>query len=160
MNSLDGWGLLLVEASILASLLFIILFVRRALRSVSPKRARMLSKSKKTFETHLGKINQLLKESETLSLDLSNNLEEKREIVKKLMDSLDEKIKSLEQLLEKVEGKIPAPDVGPNGQDGSGQIVEMALAGCGVADIAKRLGLSKEEVQLILDLRKITTHGV
>jgi hypothetical protein len=35
----------------------------------------------------------------------------------------------------------------------------MATAGCGVGDIAKRLGLSQEEVQLILDLRKITASG-
>ncbi len=52
--------------------------------------------------------------------------------------------------------KLPDCETGPEGRDGKGQIVQMALAGCEVTDIAKRLGLSKEEVQLILDLRKIS----
>jgi DNA-binding NarL/FixJ family response regulator len=65
---------------------------------------------------------------------------------------LDEKILSLNLLVEKIEGKISAKT-----PEGNGQILEMAVAGCGVSDIAKRLGLSQEEVRLILDLRKITT---
>ncbi len=158
MNFVDMWGLLLVEGSILISVLIIVLFVRRALRLPPPKKAKALSNSKKSLEGNLEKINQLLKESETLSSDFSNNLAEKREIVKKLIETLDEKTQCLNQLLEKPEGKLPASSLGANGKDGNGQIVEMALAGCGVADIAKRLGLSKEEVQLILDLRKITAN--
>ena len=69
---------------------------------------------------------------------------------------MDEKVRSLNQLLEKIEGKIPASKLGPGAKEGNGQVLEMAMAGCDVTDIAKRLGLSKEEVQLILDLRKIT----
>jgi hypothetical protein len=157
MNFNDAWGLLLVEASILASLLVILFFVRRALRMAPPKKARGLTQSKKSLETNLERINQLLKESETLTQDLTNNLAEKREIIKKLMESLDEKIRGLNLLLEKVEGKIPPPGPAVGGREGNGPVVEMALAGCGVSDIAKRLGLSQEEVQLILDLRKITT---
>ncbi len=158
MNLANTWGLLLIEGSILASVLIIVLFVKRALRLIPPKQAKAFSNSRKNLETNLEKINQLLKESESLSLDLSNNLAEKREIVKKLVETLDERIQTLNQLLEKIEGKIPASNPGPNGKEGNGQILEMAMAGCGVADIAKRLGLSKEEVQLILDLRKITTN--
>jgi hypothetical protein len=158
MNFADTWGLLLVESSILASIFIIILFVKRTLNIIPPKRVKALSTGKKNLESNLEKINQLLKESESLSLDLSNNLAEKREIVKKLVETLDERIQTLNQLLEKIEGKIPASNPGPNGKEGNGQILEMAMAGCGVADIAKRLGLSKEEVQLILDLRKITSN--
>lgn len=158
MNFADAWGLLLVEGSILISVLIIILFVKRALKLLPPKKTRALSSSKKNLDTNLEKINQLLKESQTLSSDLSNNLTEKSDIVKRLIDNLDEKIQSLNQLLEKVEGKIPPPNAGANGKEGNDQILEMAMAGCGVTDIAKRLGLSKEEVQLILDLRKITIN--
>ena len=158
MNFSDPWGLLLVEGSILASVLIILLFLKRALRLLPPKKAKALSSSKKNLETNLEKINQLLQESQTLSLDLSNNLAEKKEIVKKLVESLDEKIQSLNQLLGKIEGKVPAPNPGPEGREENGQVLEMAMAGCGTADIAKRLGLSKEEVQLILDLRKIATN--
>ena len=157
MNLSDAWGFLLVEASILASLLIIVIFLRKTLKIIPPKKIKGLTQSKKNLETNLEKINQLLQESETLSQDLSNNLAEKREIIKKLMDSLDEKILSLNLLVEKIEGKIPASPLSANGPEGSGQILEMAVAGCGVSDIAKRLGLSQEEVRLILDLRKITT---
>jgi len=157
MNLSDAWGLLLVEASILASLLIIVIFLRKTLKIIPPKKIRGLTQSKKNLETNLEKINQLLKESETLSQDLSTNLTEKREIIKKLMESLDEKIRALNLLVEKIEGKIPANALSANGPEGNGQILEMALAGCGVSDIAKRLGLSQEEVRLILDLRKITT---
>ncbi len=152
----DSWGLLLVEATILASILIIILFVKRALSFIPPKKAKALSTSKKNLETNLEKITQLLKESQNLSQDLSGNLAEKKEIVRKLVESLDEKIRRLNQLLEKIEGKIPASKLGPDAKEGNGQVLEMAMAGCDVTDIAKRLGLSKEEVQLILDLRKIT----
>ena len=156
MNISDAWGFLLVEASILASLLIIVIFLRKTLKIIPPKKIKGLTQSKKNLETNLEKINQLLQESETLSQDLSNNLSEKREIIKKLMDSLDEKILSLNLLVEKIEGKIPAKTPSVNGPEGNGQIVEMAMAGCGVSDIAKHLGLSQEEVRLILDLRKIT----
>ena len=157
MNFNDPWGLLLVEVSLLASLLVILFFVRRAMRMAPPKKARKLTQSRKGLEANLEKINQLLKESETLSQDLSHNLAEKREIIKKLMESLDEKIRSLNLVLEKVEGKTSPPGPAVGGREGNGPVVEMALAGCGVSDIAKRLGLSQEEVRLILELRKITT---
>jgi hypothetical protein len=157
MNLSDPLGLLLVEASILASLVVILFSVRRTLRMAPPKKARGLTQSRKSLETNLERINQLLKESESLTQDFTNNLEEKREIIKKLMESLDEKICGLNLLLEKIEGKIPPPRPAAKGKEGNGPVVEMALAGCGVSDIARRLGLSQEEVRLILDLRKITT---
>ena len=152
MNLSDAWVLLLVEASILTALFIIVLFLRRTLKSIPPKKIKGWTQSKKNLETNLEKINQLLQESVTLSQNLSNDLTEKREIIEKLMESLDEKIRTLNLLVEKIEGKIPV-----NAPEGNGQILEMAMAGCGVSDIAKRLGLSQEEVRLILDLRKITT---
>ena len=157
MNLGEGWGLLLVEASILASLLIIVLFLRKTLSIIPPKKIKGLNQGRKNLEANLEKINQLLKEAETLSQDLSNNLAEKREIIKTFLDSLDEKIRSLNLLGEKIEGKIPAKAASAGGPEGTGQILEMATAGCGVPDIAKRLGLSQEEVRLILDLRKKAT---
>jgi DNA repair exonuclease SbcCD ATPase subunit len=156
MNLADAWGFLLLEASILASLLVMVVFLRRTFKAIPPKKIKGLTQNKKSLEINLEKINQLLKESETLSQDLSNNLSEKREIIKKLMETLDEKIGSLNLLLEKVEGRASAKAPPPGGPEGNGRIMEMAMAGWGVSDIAKQLGLSQEEVQLILDLRKIT----
>ena len=156
MDFAGAWGLLLVEGSIVASVFIIILCMRRDLKLIPPKRAKALSNSKKNLENNLEKINQLLKESETLSLHLSDNLAEKREIVTRFLGTLDGRIQSLNQLLEKIEGKMPAFPPGLSTKDRNDQILEMSQAGCGVTDIAKRLGLSKEEVQLILNLRKIT----
>lgn len=158
MSLADPWGWLVVEGTILASFLAVFFFLRRTQKGIPPKKGKAPAGGRK-LEGNLGKMNQLLKESESLSLDLSQTLAEKRELVKNLVESLDGKIQNLTRLLEKIEGKIPAapPEIGA--RDGKGQILEMATAGCGVADIAKRLGLSQEEVQLILDLRKITTPG-
>jgi hypothetical protein len=158
MSLTDAWGLLLVEGTILASFLTIVLFLRRTQRVVPSKRGKALAGGRK-LEGNLEKINQLLKESESLSGDLSQTLAEKRELVKSLIESLDGRIQNLTQLLAKIEEKIPASPPKASAREGNGQILEMATAGCGVADIAKRLGLSQEEVQLILDLRKVTTHG-
>ncbi len=154
MNFAENWALLLVEGSILASSIVVILAFKRELKAASPKKVRALSGGRKNLENQLEKMNQLLKESETLSSDLSQNLAEKREMVKKLVEALDGRIQTLQPLLEKgnPESPIPAPAV-----PGKDPIVEMAIAGCEVGEISKRLGLSKEEVQLILDLRKITT---
>jgi len=158
MSLNDTWGLLVVEGTILASFLTLFFFLRGTPKGISSKRGKALAGGRK-LEGNLEKINQLLKESESLSGDLAQTLVEKRELVKSLVESLDGKIQNLSQLLEKIEEKIPASPPKASAQEGKGQILEMATAGCGVADIAKRLGLSQEEVQLILDLKKVATHG-
>ncbi len=154
MNFAENWALLLVEGSIVASSIIVILAFKRELKVASPRKVRALSGGRKNLENQLEKMNQLLKESETLSSDLSQNLAEKREMVKKLVEALDGRIQALQPLLEKGSPESPVPPPAAPGKD---PIVEMAVAGCGVGEISKRLGLSKEEVQLILDLRKITT---
>jgi hypothetical protein len=158
MNFLTDIGLnwVLTEATILASLVILILIIKRTLRSTSSKRGKVASKEQKNLYAKIDKLSDLLKESESLSQDLSENLVEKREIVQTLLNTLDEKIQVLEQVLEKIDRKEPVLTVDGKGQEGGGEVMELAQAGCAVPDIAKRLGLSKEEVQLILDLRKIT----
>jgi lipase chaperone LimK len=151
-----GFGLILIEASILVSLAIIVLLIRRALRSTASKRKKGASKEQKSLYAKIDKLNELLKESESLSQDLSKNLAEKKEIVQTLLGTLDEKIRILMQVLEKIDQKDSILTSDTKGQEGGGEVVELAQSGCAVPDIAKRLGLSKEEVQLILDLRKIT----
>jgi uncharacterized membrane protein YhiD involved in acid resistance len=151
-----GLGLALIEASIVASLVIIILIIKRTIRSSPSKRRKVAGKEQKNLYAKIDKLNDLLKESESLSQDLSKNLAEKREIVQSLLSTLDEKIQVLEQVLEKIDRKEPVLTSDVNGREGGEDVVELAQAGCAIPDIAKRLGLSKEEVQLILDLRKIT----
>jgi hypothetical protein len=156
MNLSNAWELLLVESSILASFLGILFFVRRALRMDPPKKARGLTQSRKNLGANLERINQLLKESETLTQEFTNSLTEKREIIKKLMENLDEKIRGFNLLLEKFEGRVPPPGSIIGFREGNWPGMEISLAGGGVSDIARRLGVSQEEFLLILDLRKIT----
>ncbi|MBM4333014.1 MAG: hypothetical protein FJ117_17670 [Deltaproteobacteria bacterium] len=151
-------GLIVVEGSILISFLIAILYMKRALNAVYAKRVRPLSYASKSSPPDLERVNELLKESESITLTLSRNLEEKREIAKRLMETLDEKIKRLEMLLLKPEERDSSPIPNPDGQERNDPILQMAQAGCGVADIARRLGLAKEEVQLIIDLRKIAMN--
>ncbi len=153
MNFAENWALLLVEGSVLASSLVVILALRRELRTAFPKRVKAYAGGKKSLESHLEKINQLLKESESLSADLSQNLAEKREMVKTLIGALDGKIQTLQPLLEKTGTNDPA--TAPAAKGGKDPVLEMAMAGCAVGEISRRLGLSKEEVQLTLDLRKM-----
>ncbi len=158
MNWNDAWGWWMVEGTVLASFLILFLFLRKTQKGMPAKKGKSPAGGKK-LEGNLEKMNQLLKESEALSLDLSQTLAEKRELVKKLIESLDGRIQNLTHLLQKIEGKIPGPSSELAARGGNMQVLEMATAGCGVADIARRLGLSQEEVQLILDLRKITASG-
>lgn len=151
-------GLIFIEGSVLASLILTLLFVRKAMNLVYAKRARPFFLGGKNSPTDTGKLETLLKESAWISENLSKNLEEKKEIVRRLSAMLDGKIRSLSHLLEKA-----APGGNPFSPDSSGSdrhhlVSEMALSGCGVPDIAKRLGFSKEEVQLILDMKKMTAN--
>jgi hypothetical protein len=151
-------GLIFVEGSILVSLVITLLFVRKAMNLVYAKRARPFYYGQNTSPMDTGKLEALLKESAWISQDLSKNLEEKKEIIRKLSALLDGKIRNLHHLLGKT-----APEENPFPPDSSGSdrhqlVSEMALSGCGVPDIARRLGFSKEEVQLILDLKKMTAN--
>jgi hypothetical protein len=78
MNLSNAWELPLVESSILSSFLVILFFVRRALRMDPPKKARGLTQSRKNLGANLDRINQLLKESETLTQEFTNSLTEKK----------------------------------------------------------------------------------
>ena len=150
MNFTDPWGFLLLESSLVACVLIIVTFIRRSGDAVSPKRAKALSAGRKSLTANLERIDELLRESESFSREFSQALSEKREIVKLLTESLDERIGRLKALLEKMETTPLSSEKGS-----SGNILEMAQAGCDVAEIARRLGLSKEEVQLNLDLKNL-----
>ncbi len=151
-------GLMVIEGSILVSFLITLLAIKRSLAPLAVKRALDFPSSPKNPSLDIDKLKELLRESESISLNLTKNLEEKKEIAKRLMATLDEKIQSLNRLLEKTKEKnFPSVPLSPE-KDAVSQILEMALSGCGIAEIARRLGLSKEEVQLILDLKKINAN--
>lgn len=148
-------GLILVEGSILLSFLVTLLFLRRRTNPPWVKRVKGPAKGKNS-PVDLSRVQELLRETEFLSQDLSKNLEEKKEITKRLLDTLDMKMIYLEGLIRQVKEKEKMRPILVREEENHESILEMALSGCGVADIAKSLGRSKEEIQLILDVRKLT----
>ncbi len=139
-------GLVVVEGTILLSLLIIILGGKRC--SPSRRAKPSLANSPGEFE----KLDAMLKESKSISLNLTKNLEEKKEITQRLMEGLEEKIKILDIRLNQEETKSPPKE--PGGKEIHAKVLEMSKAGSGLADIARSLNLPRGEVQLIFDLQK------
>jgi hypothetical protein len=149
-------GLFLVEGSILLSFLVILREIRKGMNPAYLRVARNMCL--KSPYPNLNQLNHLLKDAEEMSLTLSRNLDEKREMIKKLSDKLEEKIQLLGRLREREETEDFVALGGPYRSNGNGQILKMALDGYGVHDISKRLALPKEEVQLTLDIEKISKN--
>lgn len=147
-------GLILVEGSILITFLITLVLIRKRMSPFSHRRI----SGPLPLKTRLpdgDRLHRLVREAETISATLSRNLEEKKERAGQLIAALEEKIQRLERMAQKFS---PAP-CGPALASGDGreEIMKMSLAGHGTAEIAARLGLSRQEVQLILDLGKIGT---
>jgi hypothetical protein len=148
-------GLILMEGSILLSFLGTFLFLRRRMNPAWAKRIKGGGKGQGSA-VDLARFQELLRETELLSQGLSKNLEEKKEITKRLIETLDMKMIYLESLIHQVKEKEKKGLIAAREEGSHEPILEMALSGCGVSDIAKRLGRSKEEIQLTLDVRKLT----
>jgi hypothetical protein len=99
------------------------------------------------------RFQELLRETEILSRELSRNLEEKKEITRRLLEKLDLKTARLETLLRQAKEKAQAPPA--REEENPASILELARAGLGVPDIARRLGRSKEEIQLTLEVTQL-----
>ncbi len=148
-------GLILVEGSILLCFLLTFLYLRRRINPVWSKRVKNPGNGK-GVPVDLARFQELLRETELLSRELSKNLEEKKEITRRLLERLDMKMIRLETLMKQVKEKEKTPPLPAWEEETPSSILEMSRAGCGVSDIAKRLGRSKEEIQLVLDVTKLT----
>ncbi len=159
--NLTGGDLLvifLVEGTLLSFFVFMVFFLRRSFPAPEGQRVKATG-GKKKKAPDVNQLTQLLRESESLSRELAENLQEKKEVVGRLMSSLDAKIRDLNQMLEKTNKVQPVIEPGDsNGPEGNSQVLALARTGFPVPDIARRLGRSKEEVQLILDLEKIAVN--
>ena len=110
----------------------------------------------KSVPVDLARFQELLRETELLSRELSKNLEEKKEITRRLLERLDMKMMHLETLMKQVKEKEKTQPLPVREEENPSSILEMSRAGCGISDIARRLGRSKEEIQLVLDVTKLT----
>jgi hypothetical protein len=148
-------GLILVEGSILLSFLLMFLYLRRR---VSPGWARRVKTpgGAKGAPVDLIRFQELVRETEALSRELSKTLEEKKEITRRLLERLDLKMMHLEALMTQAKEKEKS-QAGPGRKENHpASILELARAGLGIADISGRLGCSKEEIQLVLDMTQLS----
>jgi len=141
-------ALILVEGSIFLSLLIIVCYLKRILAKQADRKY-PFGDSDQWRES--------IQESEVICQNLSKNLQEKKEIGKRLVKQLDEKIQTLSSMMREIDQKDTPPSKEIEEKDLRGQILEMAEAGCDVSDIAQKLGLSKGEVQLALDLKRYSS---
>jgi len=148
-------GLILVEGSILVSFLFTFLYLRKRVNPGWAKRVKNPGGGKGA-PIDLGRFQELLRETELLSRELSKNLEEKKEITRRLLERLDMKMIHLETLMRQVKENEKAQARPAREEENPGSILELSRAGCEVSDIARRLSRSKEEIQLVLDVTRLT----
>ena len=146
-------GLILVEGSILVSFLVLILYVRRSMNPALVRKMRKGSLRHSPASWDWNRLQNLLKETESISQNLSRTLEEKKEIARRLLDALDSR---MERLQETVNSSPQGKGSVVEERESPDPVLKMAAAGWGVADMSRRLGRSREEIQLILDLQKWT----
>lgn len=101
------------------------------------------------------KLGELLRESQSISRQLSKSIEEKREITQRVLKGLDERIQALDRGVLRADQR---PEVFPSSRslekDVYARALEMSSAGANPTEIARALRIPKGEAQLIYDLQK------
>jgi hypothetical protein len=135
-------GLAIVEGTLLVSFVITLVTVKR-----------MIPRKQERNRVPSGQLKQWVRESEAICQNLAKNLEEKREIAKRLIAQLDEKIQNLQSLAGQLDEKnSPIPE-GLKSDLGT-QVLALSKAGHEIPEIARRLSLSKGEVELVLNLKR------
>ncbi len=125
------------------------------------RRLRLLDKGSSSLNSKLKMYESFLTDADNTSVEFKGMLQEKKDIIKKLNEQLENRIKTLNTLLNKTDAFLFKHRQG--NQDGQVQdslknhtkkIVELAKEGFGLDYIAESLSIPKEEVVLVLDLKK------
>jgi hypothetical protein len=100
-------------------------------------------------------------DADNTSVKFKGMLQEKKDIIKKLDDQLEKRIKSLNTLLNRADAMLfkqrqshKDSHVQTSLKNNTEKIVELSKAGYDLDYIAESLVIPKEEVMLILDLKK------
>jgi hypothetical protein len=148
-------GLIFLEGTILLSFLLTLFYVRKRMNPAWARRVKTPNGAKGA-PIDLIRFQELLRETEVLSRELSKNLEEKKEITRRLLERLDMKMMNLETLMRQVKEKEKTQAHSAPEEENPASILDLARSGLGVSDIARHLGRSKEEIQLVLDVTRLT----
>jgi hypothetical protein len=125
------------------------------------RRLRLLDKGSSSLNSKLKMYESFLTDADNTSVEFKGMLQEKKDIIKKLNEQLENRIQTLNTLLNRTDALLFKHRQGH--QDGQVQdslknhtkkIVELAKEGFGLDYIAESLSIPKEEVVLVLDLKK------
>ncbi len=153
MNFIELKHLILLQLSIDFGIFVVFIFLIRRLR--------FLDKGSSSLNTKLKMYESFLTDADNTSVKFKGMLQEKKDIIKNLNEQLEKRIKSLNTLLNRTETLLFKQ--GQSNQDGYVQdslknhtkkIVELAKKGFDLDYIAESLVIPKEEVMLVLDLKK------
>ena len=125
------------------------------------RRLRLLDKGSSSLNSKLKMYESFLTDADNTSVKFKGMLQEKKDIIKNLNEQLEKRIKSLTTLLNRTDDQLFKHR--QSNQDGYVQnsltnhtkkIVELAKEGFDLDYIAESLAIPKEEVMLVLDLKK------
>ena len=153
MTNMDHSVVLLIVLTLteLGVLGFFVLFIHRVKRWGGKEN---LLKATELFES-------IVTDSNKVAEQWQAELEEKQEVMRRLKEQIDRKIATLQLLCNRTESLVHASPENPDGSAKSAalggrerKIITLARDGRGTAEIAGRLALAKEEVELVLGLEK------
>jgi hypothetical protein len=120
---------------------------------------------KEIFEQGIKLFESMLSDADEVSGQFQEEISIKYSLLKKLSLQLDNRIDSLNVLLNRADILLSEGKSVPKGNHPAGsilnrqkEIVELAVKGCSVEEIANRLLIPKGEIKLILDLH-VATQG-
>ena len=125
------------------------------------RRLRLLDKGSLSLNNKLKMYESFLTDADNTSVKFKGMLQEKKDIIKKLNEQLEQRIKSLNALLNRSDALLFKHR--QNNQNGYVQdslknhkkkIVDLAKEGYDLDYISETLVIPKEEVMLVLDLKK------
>ena len=153
MNLFELKYLIFLQLAIDFAILVVFIFLIRRLR--------FLDKGSSSLNSKLKMYESFLTDADNTSVKFKGMLQEKKDIIKKLDEQLEKRIKSLNTLLNRTDALLFKHR--QSNQDGyvqnslknhSKKIVELAKEGFDLDYIAESLVIPKEEVMLVLDLKK------
>lgn len=125
------------------------------------RRLRILDRGSLSLNSKLEMYESFLTDAGDTSVKFKGMLQEKKDIIKKLNEQLEQKIKSLNNLLNRSDALLfkhrqnhQDDDVQDSLKNNTKKIVELAKEGFDSDYIAENLVIPKEEVLLVLDLKK------
>ena len=153
MNIFELKPLILLQLSIDFAIFVVFIFLIRRLK--------FLDKGSSSLNSKLKMYESFLTDADNTSVKFKGMLQEKKDIIKKLDEQLEKRIKSLNTLLNRTDALLLKHRQGNQDdyvqdslENHTKKIIELAKEGFGIDYIAESLAIPKEEVVLVLDLKK------